>query len=104
MQHLEPWPPGEYETTVTPDGRLILKVPRMVRREFIRVMMFDARNDTFLPDVLYVKWDEGEAKLYAMGPQRIFPRWFNEGIRVIFVVGLIATVYVALRAIQTLAG
>jgi hypothetical protein len=101
-QHIEVWPPGEHEKTATDDGRILIKIPRIVRRDFLRVMLFDARNIE-LPDVLYIKWDDGEAKQRSMGPSQLLPRWAIECLRVLVVIGAIATVYFCLRGIQLLA-
>ncbi len=101
-QHIEVWPPGEHEIAVTDDGRILVKIPRMVRRDFSRVMLFDARN-LELPDVLYIKWDEGEAKRRPMGPSQVLPRWMLECLRVLIIIGAIASVYLCLRGIQLLA-
>ena len=102
-QHLEVWPPGQHVITTTEDGRVVVRIASMVRREFLRIMMFDARN-LEIPDVLYVKWDDGEAKSYPMGPLRLYPRWLLLLAQVVFIVGIVSIVYGILRALQALVG
>lgn len=103
-QHLEVWPPGGYDIQVTNDGRMLVKIQRLVKREFARVMLYEGSNAALdLPDVLYVKWEEGEAKQVLMGPTQILPPWLLKVLAVLMVLGGLTFIYLCLLGIVLLA-
>lgn len=56
-----------------------------------------------LPAMTAVRCDECEGKEIAMGPQRIWPTWFLRGATAVLLVGLVSSVYLLIRILQTLA-
>ena len=73
----------------------------MVKGEYVRIHMFDARGGD-IPGVIYVRWDEGDAKAVQMGPQAIVSRRLILLMRALLITGLLTWTFLAIRFLQAL--
>ena len=55
-----------------------------------------------LPVMTAVRCDECEGKLILMGAQRIWPNWFIRIVTTILLAGLVSTVYLLIRLLQSI--
>ncbi|WP_327437177.1 hypothetical protein, partial [Sinorhizobium meliloti] len=90
-QHFEIWDPRKWDGEPLSDGRWVIRVPSLNAKEFFTVSMIDTVTD--LPAVLNVRCLGGAATNVRMGPQRVFPMWFNVGVAVFMFIGVVATLY-----------
>lgn len=96
-QHFEIWDPRQWDKDSLPDGRFVLKVPSLYSQEFFTLSMIDTINE--LPIVLNVRWLGGRGKKVSMGPQRLFPMWFNWTALALIFAGIVSILYIALQVI-----
>ncbi|MFT4002885.1 MAG: hypothetical protein QM684_21840 [Rhizobium sp.] len=96
-QHFEIWDPRQWDKAVLPDGRFVIKIPSLYRNEFFTISMIDTIND--LPAVLNVRWLGGRGKSVTMGPQRIFPLWFNLTLLAFLFSGVVSILYLLLQGV-----
>lgn len=94
-QHFEIWDPRSYEQALTPDGRFVIKIPSLNRTEAFTVSMIDTIND--LPAVINVRWNGGLGRMVRMGPQRVFPLWFNYLILALLFISLVSIIFFSLQ-------
>lgn len=84
------WPTLPYQTETIADGRFVIRVQNLGKREWFRIEMLSSRE---LPQVVRVRSPDGVARQVEMGPMRIMPHWFNLGILVLTVIGIFAIIY-----------
>lgn len=94
-QHFEIWDPRHYEQAQTPDGRFVIKIPSLNKTEAFTVSMIDTIND--LPAVINVRWNGGLGKMVRMGPQRVFPIWFNYLILILLFISIFSIIFFSLQ-------
>ncbi|RTL97431.1 hypothetical protein EJV44_08945 [Ancylobacter aquaticus] len=100
-KHIEFWPPQNSKIINLGDGRPAIKIDRIVKRDFLTIHLFNIDYD--LPVVLYVRWDDGVATQFPMGPQQIITRPKVEFYRISLVLGWITMIYLCIRLIQFIA-
>ncbi len=94
-QHFEIWDPRNWEQAQTPDGRFVIKIPSLNKTEFFTISMIDTIND--LPGVINVRWKGGLGKIVKMGPQRVFPIWFNYFVLLLLFISLVSIMFFILQ-------
>ncbi|AZO68936.1 MULTISPECIES: hypothetical protein [unclassified Mesorhizobium] len=72
-QHYEIWSPRKFTPDILPNDRLALTFPSLAGKEFFRISIIDTRG-VELPNVLSVRWGNGQGKRLPMRPMRVFPR------------------------------
>lgn len=102
-QHFEIWDPRKWDGEHLSDGRWVIRVPSLNAREFFTLSMIDTIND--LPAVLNVRCMGGVSTNVQMGPQRLFPMWFNVMAASFMFIGIVASLYWLLQfVLAALAG
>jgi hypothetical protein len=93
--HLEIYPTIPYELKDNPDGRLVFSVSKLNPKERLNIRLLNSHNP--LPEVINVRWRGGQGKLINIGPQQLFPKWFNLTIFGLLVLGVITAIYIPIR-------
>jgi hypothetical protein len=66
-------PAKSFQEQPNPDGRFILTLDKMMRREFVSVRLSEV-SPSEIRYVLRVSHSEGEGKILPMAPQQVLPR------------------------------
>lgn len=85
-EHYQIWPVIQHTTNETPDGRFVIKIDFLKEKEFFNIELI--QGNAPLPEILSVRALEGVCRNVPMGPQQIFPMWFNYTALFLFVVGI----------------
>jgi hypothetical protein len=84
-EHLSLWPQLNYTTVTNPEGRFIIKIENLGRREYTAVEMLHSIGE--MPTALRVRTSRGECRQVSMAPMQVFPRWFIMLLRMLILVG-----------------
>jgi hypothetical protein len=84
--HFALWPQLNYSTATNPEGRFIIKIENLGRREFTTVEMLHSARE--MPSTLRVRTNRGECRQLPMAPAQVYPRWFRLLMILIFLIGL----------------
>ena len=85
-EHYQIWPIIQHTTDETPDGRFVIKIDFLKEKEFFNIELIQGNSN--LPEILSVRALEGVCSNVPMGPQQIFPAWFNYTALLLFVIGI----------------
>jgi len=91
--------PGRaFSTGETGMGRWTLKLDSLAPGEVFAIEILSINQD--LPLISSVRSDDATGVLINMAPQRVWPAWFNRPALFLFLMGMAATVYLIIAAIQ----
>ena len=98
----QPWgytivPNIDHEIRDGPKGAWLMEIPYLGPAETVTVQILNG------PNIDTVRSLEGPAKLVPVIHQRVYPKWFNVTVVVLFFVGLATTCYGVVRLVTLLA-
>lgn len=92
------WPNLDYTTSTNREGRMIIHVKNLGRREHFQLELIGA-GDLNLPDTLRVRSKDGEAKNVTLAPTEVLPVWKVRLIQLVLLLGVFAIIQNALEFI-----
>jgi hypothetical protein len=72
--HFKLQPAFDYEEDYTPDKEHIIRIQSLASKEFFSIEFLSYKS---LPELVYIRSKDGEAKFIKIQPQRVFPRWLQ---------------------------
>jgi hypothetical protein len=101
-QHFQIWPALNYEAILAAENHFVIKIENLGPREHTTLEMLSANAN--LPATLRVRSPLGDAKKVPFAPMRVMPTWFNRGVVLLLLFGLLATIYLVILFIKFVAG
>lgn len=98
-EHYELWPIIEHSIVTTPDGRFIIKIPFIGKKEFFRIELIHSRHNP--PNVVNVRAEDGKCREVNMAPVQIFSSFINFFILAVMFLGIVQILSILVSFIQT---
>ena len=89
--HFEVWPKRSYSEINCPDGGFVIKLDNLNTREHLTISIFQAHTSP--ADFINIRWKGGVGKQIPMGPQQLFPRWFQLTVVTLLYIGVFSSLY-----------
>jgi len=97
----ELFPSVEFQETTNSNGEHVIKLKTLGPKEWVMVQLLSYKN---LPVLANVRWRHGQAKPVQIQPQRVWPRWWNNVLTTVLLIGAGTIVYWIIRVAVYLAG
>lgn len=99
-QHYEIWSPRAFDSSLLPDGRLVIRIPNIAGKEMFTLSMLDTFNE--LPVILNVRSKSGLGRRIDMAPQLVLPRWAIFLLWSLIVLGATTALFIFIEAVGIL--
>ncbi|WP_422037611.1 hypothetical protein [Roseibium sp.] len=100
-KNFEVWPQRQFETSVNPNGRFIVKFGSIAPREQISLNVLMLHGET--PSILSVRSNEATGKLIPLIVNRRFPRWLYVVVGALLVLGFASFIYLVIELVGVFA-
>lgn len=89
-EELQIWPNFDYTRTKNPEGREIVHVKSLGKREWFTIEMLCVNYD--MPTVLRVRTKDGECKEVQMAAMQVYPVWLSRLLVLFLLLGVFAVI------------
>jgi len=97
-EHYELWPVIEYNVVNTPNGRFIIKIPFIGKKEFFRIELIHSNSNP--PEVMNVRAESGVCHEVNMAPIQVFSSFVNFLILLTMFLGIVQIISIFVSLIQ----
>ncbi|SFN81056.1 hypothetical protein SAMN04488056_10289 [Cohaesibacter marisflavi] len=96
-QHFDIWPPLQYKELVNSDGRFVVIVKKLHKRQHFTLSMLVVGGE--IPHVVGVSWNQGLGKEVRIGPQQLFSPWVGRVFASLMFIGISSVLYFSVSLI-----
>ncbi|MBG6203071.1 hypothetical protein IWQ48_004228 [Labrenzia sp. EL_13] len=100
-KNLEVWPERQFETSVNPNGRFIVKFGSIAPQEQVSLNVLMLHGEA--PNILSVRSNETTGKLIPLIVNRLFPRWVYALLTALLVLGFASFIYLVIELVGVFA-